>query len=99
MAYCEKCGTKGFTPYQMLVDPSANIFVGPCCADNTAIAGVRVAAKPPPAEDLEYGVQISNKVGVSIYLNYNGLAISYDRSPAEIKHWAIKNGLMEQKAK
>ena len=96
MAACEKCGTTGFTPHQMLVDPEKQIFVGPCCTTSTSMPGVRVVAKGPPPEDVEYGVQISNKLGVHVYVNYGGLALSFDRTPKELQDWAVKNGIMEK---
>jgi hypothetical protein len=97
MAACEKCGTSGFTPYQMLVDKEHQIFIGPCCSTSTSMPGIRVVPKePPPPEDVEYGIQVSNKVGVHVYLNYGGLALSFDKTPKELEDWAVKTGIMEK---
>ena len=95
MAACEKCGTKGYAPYQMLIDPQAQLVVGPCCATPAAVNGVRLMAKPN-VEDVEYGIQISNKVGISAYLNYAGFSLTFDKTPAELRQWAVETGLVQQ---
>jgi hypothetical protein len=100
MASCEKCGTAGFVPHQMLVDKEKQIFIGPCCAASTTMPGIRVVpAKAPQPEDVEYGVQVSNKTGVHVYVNYGGLALSFDKSPEELKAWAVENGIVATTSK
>lgn len=96
MAACEKCGASGFTPYQMLVDKEHQIFIGPCCSTSTSMPGMKVVPRGLPPEEVEYGIQVSNKVGVHLYVNYGGLALSFDRTPKEIEDWAIKTGIMDK---
>ena len=104
MAMCEKCQKNGFVPYQMSIDPVEQKFIGPCCAPVTA--GVMPVVQPPapsnvrllqpvqPA-DVEYGVEVSSKVGVRAYANYHGLQLSFERTPTQIKKWAEEQGLVE----
>jgi hypothetical protein len=106
MAACEKCGKSGFVPYQMFIDPVEQKFVGPCCA--TVGAQVHVVQPPAPSapaqihvlsppDDVEYGIEVSNKVGVRAFANYHGLEVTFERSPDEIRKWAETQGIVEPK--
>jgi hypothetical protein len=109
MAMCEKCGKNGFVPYQMAIDPIEQKFIGPCCKD--LVANVHVLQQPPaPApihiltpvrstDEVEYGLEMSNKIGVRAYANYHGLQVSFERTPVQIKKWAEETGLVEAQAR
>lgn len=102
MAMCESCNKGGFTPVEMFVH--GEHFVGPCCAKpgmrqvfplpGSMPATIHVL---PNQEDVEYGIEVSNKVGVRAFANYHGLAVSFERSPAQIREWAEKNGFAEHR--
>jgi hypothetical protein len=102
MAMCEKCGKSGYVPYQMSIDPTEQKFVGPCCAGQTVGAHL-VQGPPAPVrllqavqpDDVEYGVEVSSKVGVRAYANYHGLQLSFERTPTQIKQWAQEQGIIE----
>lgn len=107
MAHCERCGTAGFEPNAMFIDLETKMFVGGCCTPlSKAFVPITVSAHPrppmqvinlPPNGDVEYGMEISNKVGVRAYVNYAGLSVQFEKTPTEIKEWAQKNGLTEPK--
>lgn len=98
MAMCEMCGTAGYEPRQIYIDADSKTFVGPCCTSKVQhllpLAG-QVHVLPAPDESAEYGVEVSNKVGVRAYLNYGGLAITFERTPRQIRTWAEKQGLVD----
>ncbi len=100
MAACEKCGTHGYLPQAMSIEN--DIFVGPCCA-TPAATPVRMPAQvhvlPAQSDDVEYGVEVTNKKGVKAYVRYGGLDIAFERSPQQIRTWAEKNGLVDEKRK
>lgn len=108
MAMCEKCGKNGFVPYQMAIDPVEQKFIGPCCKEQTVNAHVIQPPAPPAqvhvlvpvkaTDEVEYGLELSNKVGVRAFANYHGLQLSFERSPEQIRKWALEQGLLEQKA-
>ena len=101
MAMCEKCGNKGFEPTQMFIDGSDKTFVGPCCSakvqDLRPIGGATVHVLPGAMDDVEYGVEVTNKKGVRAFVHYGGLDIAFERSPQQIRTWAEKQGLVDQK--
>lgn len=109
MAMCEKCGKNGFVPYQMSIDPAEQKFIGPCCSE--LVAHVHHLQQPPaPApihilvpvkssDEVEYGVEVSNKIGVRAFANYHGLQVSFERSPAQLQKWAEEQGLVEVQAR
>ncbi len=106
MAMCEKCKTNGFVPYQMAIDPIEQIFIGPCCAPKvlnarpvqqpSTPANVHVLIPVNPTNEVEYGVEVSNKIGIRAYANYYGLQVSFERTPDQIKKWAEQQGLVAQ---
>lgn len=105
MAMCEKCKTSGFRTTEMAVDPSDDTFVGPCCWAKINSKAAQWARPPAqvhvlPAQgdskEVEYGIEVSNKVGVHAWVNYQGLEISFERSPAQLKTWAERQGLVEK---
>jgi hypothetical protein len=94
--FCEYCKTGNFQREEMFVDQTNKLFVGPCCtAKVPALAPVQAIQ---PQEDLEYGVEVSNRRGVKAYANFGGLRLSFQRSPEQIRDWAEKNGFTDQKA-
>lgn len=105
MAYCEECGKTGYNPNEMLVNREKKIFIGPCCQRDVPVPEaigpqpppheVRVIHLPRDADEVEYGIEVSNKVGVRAFVNYAGLQLSFERSPSEIKKWAKDQGLIE----
>jgi hypothetical protein len=108
MAACEKCGKTGFAPIDMYIE--ANLFVGPCCADETMSKVDSISTKSPKRAadihvlsehqedgELEYGFEVSNKAGIRAYAKYGGASLAFERSPREIRDWAEKSGLLEQK--
>lgn len=76
MAYCEKCGTKGFDPSVMYADPVTRAFLGPCCS-----------MKSTPTGEPEYGFAMSSKHGLMGYLSMKGLDIKFSKSLQEIMEW------------
>ncbi len=107
MAMCEKCGKNGYTPYQMAVDPIEQKFLGPCCKDQVVAAHIiqppaqqmpppalRVVVPIQPTNEVEYGLEVSNKIGVHAYVNYQGLRLTFEKSPEELKDWAQRQGLL-----
>jgi hypothetical protein len=105
MAYCEECGKTGYTPNDMLVNQEKKIFIGPCCQRDVPVPKA-IGPQPPPGEmrvihlpkntdDVEFGMEISNKIGVRAYVNYSGLQLSFERSPSEIQKWAKEQGFIE----
>lgn len=107
MATCEKCNTGGWHPDAMFIDIDAKGFIGPCCTSRTThYVPITVATQPrppmqviqmPPKGDVEYGLEVSNKVGIRAYVNYAGLSLQFEKTPTEIREWATANGLAEQK--
>lgn len=107
MAYCEKCNKQGFSPNQMYVDQEKKIFVGPCCATEELTPAMHVVGDTPVPKpgtviqiprnlnDVDYGLEISNSVGVRAYVQYSGFQLSFERSPYEIKKWAKEQGIIE----
>lgn len=104
MAYCEECGKTGYNPDVMLVNREKKIFVGPCCQRDVPVPQaigpqpsepMKVIHLPKNADDVEYGFEISNKIGVRAYVNYSGLQLSFERSPSEIQKWAKEQGFIE----
>lgn len=104
MAMCEKCGKNGYLPTAMSVDPERDQFVGPCCADQSKtfrVAEPRGALPPmqviklPPKGDVEYGLEVSNKVGVRAFVNWAGFSLQFERTPTELTDWAKKNGFID----
>jgi hypothetical protein len=79
MAACESCGKNGFNRSDMDVDVVRRIIVGPCCKQNV------LAAPATDLGDLEYGVNISSKTGVTAYFNGGGFNLQFNKSPNEIK--------------
>jgi hypothetical protein len=98
MAVCEKCkNPTNYQPHEMFVALDEHLFIGPCCAPTTRSIPVRSPAEVhilPASDDVEYGLEISNRIGVKAYVNYAGLQLSFERSPREIKTWAQKQGLL-----
>jgi len=98
MAQCEKCGKGGWRPMAMFVESES--FIGPCCAQQSATPiqfdHIRMLPQPQSTEP-EYGIEISNKVGVKAYVSYSGLQLSFERSPEEIRRWAMEAGVIEAK--
>lgn len=108
MAMCELCGTSGLDPKAMFIDVDSSMFIGACCTPKSQkFVPVIVQAQPRPPmqvlhmparlDDVEYGLELSNKVGVRAYVNYAGLSLQFEKTPAEIKSWATKNGLAAPK--
>lgn len=105
MAMCEQCGKNGYVPFQMFVQ--FDKFVGPCCKEAGAHsiqppsppASVHVLVPVKATDEVEYGLELSNKIGIRAYANYHGLQLSYERSPEQLKKWAEKQGLIEQQAR
>lgn len=104
MAMCEQCGKNGYVPFQMFVQ--FDKFVGPCCKEDGAHsvqppvpANVHVLVPVKQTDEVEYGVELSNKVGIRAFANYHGLQVTYERSPEQIKKWALEAGLIEQQAR
>lgn len=112
MAYCEMCNKPGWAADAMFIrsNPIGGIFVGPCCkglGDRPVTPAYQTTEsfQPPlkvvlplkDAGDIEYGIKMSNKNGVQAYLNYGGLQISFERSAADIRQWAVAQGLVEDK--
>jgi hypothetical protein len=104
MAMCEKCKMQGYSPDAMFVE--ADLFIGPCCAqrDSTRVrlqaAGMPAQVHVLPAQgdsgEVAYGVEVSNRVGIHAWVNYQGLEVSFERNPAQLRTWAEKQGLMER---
>jgi hypothetical protein len=83
MATCENCNKGGYTAEQM--DNRWDKVVGPCCYHIYApqmaqVTGGQVNAPPP-----EYGVEVSNKIGIRAYVEYAGFKAEFKKSPEEIK--------------
>ena len=101
MAMCEKCNTKGYEPSQMYIDWDDKSFVGPCCTGKVrnlrSLPSAQVAILPARQDDVEYGVELSNKVGVKAFVRMGGLDVSFERSPKQLKTWAEESGLIEKK--
>lgn len=102
MAMCEKCTKQAFHPTQMFIDRDTEKFVGPCCAaqgdvpvSRPQVPPVQVLPFKTQNDGLEYGIELSNKVGVHAYLNYQGLQISFERTPAQLRKWAEQQGLVQ----
>lgn len=96
MAMCEMCKRDNYKPLEMFVGIDQGIFIGPCCSLKTKCVPVN---RPqihilPAQDDVEYGMEVSNKIGVKAYVAYGGLQVSFERSPREIRAWAEKNGLI-----
>jgi hypothetical protein len=88
MAYCEKCGQKGFDPRQMRVDDVNRIFVGPCCLTVVEIAppGGGIIGEVKPAE-WDYGIEVSKHMGVVAYAAYGGMKVEFKRTAQELQGW------------
>jgi hypothetical protein len=71
---------------------------GPVTPIRGNYSNVRVLPAPTN-EGPEYGIEVSNKVGVRAYAKYGGVNVAFERSPKELRDWAEKSGLVEQKAK
>ena len=101
MAMCEKCKKSGYAPDQMFIE--ADLFVGPCCAtpdlSRVRLRGIpaQVHILPAEPEGVEYGIELSNKHGVQAYARYEGLRVSFERTPEQLREWAEKNGIVDQK--
>lgn len=106
MAMCEMCGTKNYPPESMFIDKATTSFIGPCCISHsvgfTPVTSnpfprppMQVIQMPPRVEDVEYGFEVSNKVGVRAYVNYAGLSLQFEKTPTQIREWAQKNGIVE----
>lgn len=104
MAYCERCGKTGFTPGEMAVNTQEKIFVGPCCMKDVDVPALSAVGPQPPTnvialpanlDDVDYGIEVSNKVGVRAYVQYSGFQLSFEKSPKEIRKWAQEQGLIE----
>lgn len=103
MATCEKCGSKGHEPRKMFIEMESKSFVGECCLDKCSLyIPVDPSKHPMPHElfvlpessdDIEYGVELSNKIGVRAFVAYGGLNLAFNRTPQQIRTWAEKNGL------
>jgi hypothetical protein len=95
---CENCNQAGLKLEDVHVQN--DMFVGRCCVQQGAVKLV-----PPPAQvhvlpaqdDVEYGVEISNKVGIRAYANYHGLQVSFERTPRQLQDWAEKQGLLGER--
>ena len=109
MAQCEMCGTKNYPPSSMFIDTASSSFIGQCCVSRSAgyvpvtvspfpRPPMQVIVMPPRADDVEYGFEVSNKVGVRAYVNYAGLSLQFEKTPTEIRDWAQKNGIIEARA-
>ena len=103
MAMCEKCkNPTNYTPNEMFVSLEGQMFVGPCCAPTTHCVPVRrrdfqpaqVLPFKPQEQQLDYGIELSNKVGVRAWVNYEGLQLSFERDPKQLKDWAERQGLV-----
>jgi hypothetical protein len=103
------CGTKNYPPSAMFIDTATETFIGQCCLSRSngyvpvtvspfSRPPMQVIPMPIRADDVEYGFEVSNKVGVRAYVNYAGLSLQFDKSPTEIRDWALKNGILEPKA-
>lgn len=101
MAMCEKCNKTGYTPQQMAI--LGEMFFGPCCAtpDMRPVAPPQygqVHVLPTQQDAVEYGIEISNRVGIRAYAHYHGLSIEYERSPQQIEGWLRHQGIIGQTA-
>lgn len=108
MAMCEMCGTKNYPPEAMFIDKATETFIGHCCLSRSAgyvPVTIAMPQRPPmqvinmplKADDVEYGFEVSNKVGVRAYVNYAGLTLQFEKTPSDIRTWAQKNGIIENK--
>jgi hypothetical protein len=99
MAMCEKCQKAGYDPKAMFIE--GDQFIGVCCAGpysrKVITPPAEVHVLPTQSDEIEYGIEVSNKVGVRAYANYQGLQLSFERSPQQLTAWAQRNGLMEKK--
>ena len=82
MAYCEKCGQKGYEPQQMRVDEANRQFLGPCCAKVVEIAPPIGTVK---TDEVDYGIELSKSMGLRAYVAYGGLSLQFKRTPVELK--------------
>lgn len=78
MAACENCGKSGFDRRQMEIDSVRRLIIGPCCAQ-------KALQSPDVQSDIEYGLHISSKTGVTAYLQGAGLSVMFNKSPEEIR--------------
>ncbi len=86
MAYCEKCGQKGFEPQQMRIDEAARQFIGPCCSKVIEILPPVGVVK---TDEVDYGIELSRSAGLHAYVSYNGLSIQFKRTAKELEEaWA-----------